>query len=40
MNKVEENLSKKDFELQRLVCEIKAKNGLPVEYDLDRITNS
>jgi hypothetical protein len=31
MNKIEETLNDKDFELQRLLCEIRAKNGLPPE---------
>ena len=38
MKKIDENLSNKDFELQRLVREIKAKNGLPAEYDLDHMS--
>jgi hypothetical protein len=36
MNKINEILDAEDFELQRLICEIKAKNGLPPENDIDR----
>ena len=31
MNKIDEALSDEDFELRRLLCEIRAKNGLPPE---------
>lgn len=36
MNKIDEILNRDDFELQRLLCEIRAKNGLPPEDDLTR----
>jgi len=35
MNKIDENLKDEDFELHRLLCEIRAKNGLPPEKNLD-----
>jgi hypothetical protein len=35
MNKIDETLNDKDFELRRLLCEIRAKNGLPPENEID-----
>ena len=35
MNKIDEILNDEDFELRRLICEIKAKNGLPPQNDID-----
>jgi hypothetical protein len=35
MDKIDETLSDEDFELQRLLCEIRAKNGLPPENEFD-----
>jgi hypothetical protein len=35
MNKIGEILNGEDFELQRLLCEIRAKNGLPPENEID-----
>ncbi len=37
MNKINEILNDDDFELHRLLCEIRAKNGLPTENDIDRV---
>lgn len=31
MSKINETLEEENFELQRLLCEIRAKNGLPQE---------
>ena len=35
MNKINEILNDEDFELRRLLCEIRAKNGLPPENEID-----
>jgi len=37
MNKINEILNDEDFELRRLLCEIRAKNGLPPENDIDHV---
>ena len=37
MNRISEILNDEDFELRRLLCEIRAKNGLPPENDIDHI---
>jgi hypothetical protein len=39
MNKINGILTDEDFELRRLICEIKAKNGLPPENDIDYTPN-
>ncbi len=40
MNKIDENLKDEDFELYRLLCEIRAKNGLPPENEFGRVTQA